>query len=268
MKKMAVLGPEGTYCDVAANKYKNEYEIVYFPSILKTALALNEGMEAVLPFENTLDGFVMETLDNLINSGCQIIEQNKLPISFSFVSNKKINEVEEVFVQFKAYGQCIHFFSENNFKVNITESNMMSLEEILSKDGNVGAIVPTHTIQNYKFKCVIKDIADSIHNETRFIHIGKIKNSYLEHDLRASLALSSLEDKPGLLFSILDTFNNYNFNLKAILSRPRKDIIGKYIFYIEIELKDNDLTKFETLLEELNNSSEVKVQLLGIYNAI
>ena len=62
MKKLAVLGPKGTYSDIAAKKYlydnKLDFEIVYYPSILKTALALKDSDLAILPVENTLDGFV------------------------------------------------------------------------------------------------------------------------------------------------------------------------------------------------------------------
>ena len=268
MKDLAVLGPKGTYCDIASKKLDDKYNVLYYPSILKTSLAVNENIDGLLPFENTLDGFVMETLDNIIKNGFYIVEQLKLPISFSFVSNSKIEDVKEVYVQFKAYGQCISFFSENNFKIIITESNMTSLEEVLSKKEGCGAVVPTHSIKNNAFKNIIYNIDDSIHNETRFVYLSKRDNKKISNDLCASLALTSIEDKPGILFSILEMFNNYDFNLKAILSRPRKDEMGKYIFYIEIELSDKEIDKLYSLHKELNDSLNLKVQLLGIYNAI
>ena len=64
MKDLAVLGPKGTYCDIASKKLDDKYNVLYYPSILKTSLAVNENIDGLLPFENTLDGFVMETLDN------------------------------------------------------------------------------------------------------------------------------------------------------------------------------------------------------------
>ena len=268
MKDLAVLGPKGTYCDIATKKLNGEYNIKYYPSILKTSLAVDDDVDGLLPFENSLDGFVMETLDNLIKLDYSIIEQVKLPITFSFVSNCKIEDVKEVYVQFKAYGQCIHFFSENDFKINITESNISSLNELISSHQCCGAVVPTHVVENYRFNTVIDNVADSINNETRFIYVSKDKKYKLNDNLCASLSLTPLEDKPGVLFSILEMFNNYHFNLKAILSRPRKDEMGKYIFFIELELLKEEINKLNDLINTLNNDLTINVKLLGIYNTI
>ena len=268
MKDLAVLGPKGTYCDIASKKLDDKYNVLYYPSILKTSLAVNENIDGLLPFENTLDGFVMETLDNLTKSDYHIVKQVKLHIGFSFVSNSNIEDVKEVFVQFKAYGQCIHFFSENDFKVNITESNIISLEEVINKGVGFGAIIPNHLLDEYKFKTVIKDVTDSLQIETRFIYVSESEECELDDKLSASLALTPLEDKPGVLFSILAMFNGYNFNLKAILSRPRKDEIGKYIFYIELYLLKKEINKLNKLKNNLNDDLEINVKLLGIYNSI
>ena len=77
MKKLSVLGPKGTYSDIAAKKYlednKLDYEIEYHNSILKTALAIKNSEFAILPFENTLDGFVMESMDAIIANDFNII---------------------------------------------------------------------------------------------------------------------------------------------------------------------------------------------------
>lgn len=268
MKDLAVLGPKGTYCDIATKKLNDKYNVIYYPSILKTSLAINDSIDGLLPFENTLDGFVMETLDNLIKLDYHITYQVKLPITFSFVANCDMNEVKEVYVQFKAYGQCIHFFSENDFKINITESNIISLDELLKNDKCCGAVVPTHVLEDYSFKTVINNVADSLHNETRFIYVSKENKYVLDDNLLASLALTPLEDKPGVLFSILEMFNSYNFNLKAILSRPRKDEMGKYIFYIELELLKDEIDKMNNLINKLNEDLMINVKLLGIYNTI
>ena len=112
MKKMAVLGPKGTYSDIAAKKFLSEnnidLELIYYPSILKTSEALKENEFAIFPFENTLDGFVMESVDYIINNGYHIIYQLKLPIDFVFISNEKdIKDIKNLYVQFKTYGQCI-----------------------------------------------------------------------------------------------------------------------------------------------------------------
>ena len=102
MKKIACLGPEGTYSDVVCKKINNGKEIVYYPSIIKAIDSVDDDTIAVVPFENTLDGFVMETLDRIINHNLTIRKQMKLDIDFAFVSNtSKIEDVKEVYCQFR-----------------------------------------------------------------------------------------------------------------------------------------------------------------------
>ena len=142
------------------------------------------------------------------------------------------------------------------------------INEVLSKGEGYGAVVPTHTLAKYDFKYVIKNVADSLHNETRFIHVGSKREVSYKEDLQASLVLTPLEDRPGVLFSILAMFNGYNFNLKAILSRPRKDEIGKYVFYLELELKNKEIQKLRRLIDSLNNQllNELSIYQKNITN--
>lgn len=271
MRKLAVLGPKGTYSDVAAKKLmlstKTEYEIVYFPSILKTAMAITEEMDALLPFENTLDGFVLESMDAILQMKAVILKQIKVPVSFSFVSyTDAIENVEDIFVQSKAYGQCLSFVGKNDFRVHITQSNMESVLELEKMKKSFGAIIPSHAVDN-KYSLKITDVTDSVRNETRFVLVSKHSEN-LEPNMQynASLLLSSLEDRPGVLYHILECFSDAHINLKAILSRPRKDEMGKYTFYIEFEIDEKDIPKLKCIESALKK--DAKIISLGVYNTI
>ena len=271
MNKIAVLGPKGTYSDVACNRYLHDHnlnlEITYHPSILKASLSIDENDLAILPFENTLDGFVLESLDRILYDKYNVIEQLKLDIDFAFVSNaKSIEEVNNIFVQFKTYGQCIDFLSKHNFNITTTQSNTESLNRLLNESGNNGAIIPMHLL-NDNFNIVYKHIADSNHNQTRFFIITK-KNKIVCNDelLDASVAITALEDRPGILFEILRKFQEKDINLKAIMSRPTKSEMGKYIFYFEFQITRDSIEKIYKLKEDL--SSQYKLDLLGIYNRL
>ena len=274
MMKIAALGPKGTYCDIACQNYLNEnnldYEIVYYPSILKIALSISENDFAVLPFENTLDGFVMESLDQIINSNLHIIKQLKLNIDFAFVTNaKSIDDVEKCYVQFKAYGQCLDFISNNRFSISQTQSNTQSLERLLEANDKCGAIIPVHLLENNSFNLVINHIADSTHNETRFFVISKENIQNEIYDIaNISIVITAIEDRSGILFDILKEFHYLDINLKAIMSRPMKTEMGKYKFYIECSLDKNNLDKLDKLIKQLETQNHFKVNLLGAYNEI
>ena len=250
MKKLAVLGPKGTYSDIAAKKYlydnKLDFEIIYYPSILKTALALKDSDLAILPFENTLDGFVLESLDNIISNNFKIIDQIKLDIDFAFVTNA--NKVED----------C-----KNIIK---TESNSETVDKINSSDNTFGAIIPVHALNDNKYKTVISHIADRRHNETRFFICSKTKiDINYRENIDASIVITIKEDRPGILFEILKELNDLNINMNSIMSRPMKTDLGQYKFYIEISLKYESLDKLEKLSMELKYRG-FNVDILGIYN--
>lgn len=267
MKRLAVLGPEGTYASKAATLLKEKYEIVYYKTILSSLAAQSMDEDVLIPFENTLDGFVMEALDTVIRKSYYITEEVKLPIGFQFIGKTDdLNQVKEVYVQHKTYGQCLQFILGHQLKPLITQSNIESMESFLKSSSlEVGAIIPIHTDPlNYP---TIPNVADSIDNETRFVRLSKehiIPNSM---NLVVSMVVTPLEDRFGILCSILNTFKDYELNLRTILSRPRRDMIGKYVFYMEIDILKSRLDILEKIEEEIKNK-DCKLEILGIYNKL
>ena len=266
MKKISVLGPKGTYSDIACKKYLKErnikdYEIAYYYTIIKACIS-NDELK-IVPFENTLDGFVMESLDTIINNKYHIIDEIKLPIDFSFVTNEKsIEDVSKVYVQFKAKGQCLEFLNKYN-TIN-TESNGLSLELIRNnKEKGFGAIVIPDELKDNEFNIRIDHVADIKNNETRFVILSNEEKKPLEKDFLASIVVTSEVDRPGILYDILTVFHDLNINMNAILSRPLKTLIGKYKFYIECSFNENGYVLLNDLLNRLRIN--FTVDLLGTY---
>ncbi len=267
MRKCAVLGPVGTYASKAFKQLKEHYDIQYYPTILECYQAINQDCDALIPFENTLDGFVMEAVDLIIRKEFHIVEQVKLSVGFHFIGKQSIEKIQKVYVQKKAYGQCLNFILKHHLQPIITQSNMDSLEQFTkSEDPTIGAIVPKH-IDITSYPLSILDIADRKENETRFVRVAMNQVKEDTDDLVMSLVIVPLEDRPGILYSILETFDQAHLNLRSILSRPRRDMIGKYIFYVEIDLKKEQLHLLEKL-ETTIVSKQCKFYPLGIYNSL
>lgn len=266
-QKMACLGPKGTFCDVAASKYINEnqlsYDIDYYSTFRSVAKAIYEDEIGILPVENTIDGFVQETLDILHDNNLSIIKEIKIPISFNFISKAKhINDVRKVYVQFKAKQQCLPFLNEHGFEIIETESNMTSYERLKNSGPTYGAIVPSHVISK-DFPLVINSVEELSENETRFLVLTSKKSENLLKK-QCALMLTARVDIPGILTEALMVFKKHNINLKAIMSRPTKEMLGKYYFYIEFNLTD-DNTKVDKVVDELNSREFFNLKLLGYF---
>ncbi len=274
MKRIVALGPKGTYCDVALKKYLNKINddliIDYYPSIFRVSDFMDDDTLAIIPFENTLDGFVVEGMDQIIINGFNIISQIKLDIDFAFVSNaNNIEDVKKIYVSFKALGQCTKFINEHNFQTIKCDSNIEALNNLNRWDNSYGAIIPIHALNDKDFNLKISHIADSKSNETRFFIVSKKKiTEDLKSELEASIVITALKDRPGLLFNILKCFDDLNINLKSIMSRPMKTEMGQYRFYFECTLFKEDLELLDMLKEMFKNNQDFILQILGVYNKL
>lgn len=271
MKNIAILGSEKTYSDKACQEFelktKNVYHHLYFKSISETMMAVDRATLGVLPIENTLEGFVQQHLDLLVEYNLTIIAEIDLPIDFSFVSHKPIKDTLKVYVQYAAKNQCLGFLNCNpQLKTSICESNSESYENYCG-DPLSGAIIPKHLLQSLKCDYSLDDISDESLNQTRFFIVKSEMNDYQlpnnYQNYKVFIAILPDFDRPGLLLEILDMFAKNQINLLSIMSRPTKKQIGNYRFFIEMESSYSNLDLIKSILDELN--LKFQINLLGIY---
>lgn len=266
MKKIAVLGPKGTFSDIACQKYfdKTEKEILYFPSIDATVEALSYADYALVPIENTLDGFVQQTLDLLLDKSFFVIDEIYIPVQFSLIAlTENQDQIRKVYTQFVAKGQCQKFIKTlKTDKLIITESNIESFNLLTNGSNGDAAIVPFHMLNSFDgYK--ITDITDSKENFTRFFILSKNPDQIQSDETKVSIVVNPIIDRPGLLFDILGIFKKYEINLTSIMSRPTKKQMGNYLFYIEMKSKKLDQQKIDQALLEIQKNFMIKI--LGIY---
>lgn len=244
MKLIAALGPSNTFSEIAAHMYVArsvpDAQIELYPTIKKVFTSIGRKCEiGILPIENMLDGYIPQVLDLLLHSRLTIIDELLVPVHFSFAANcKTIEEVKRVYVQFVSQGQCSDFIEQfpQGVEIVTTESNGESLERLRAGDFDEGAVIPTHALNAYTFPLIINNINDYLENKTRFIVIAEQEQAFCD-DLRYKTSIAILEgtDRPGMLSDMLSAFASRNINLHSIISRPTKESMGKYHFFIDIE---------------------------------
>ncbi|MFC1671204.1 prephenate dehydratase [Spirochaetota bacterium] len=270
MIKIASLGPVNTFSEMAAHKFgmeiNSDFVIELFPTIGKAFKAVGETCDfVVLPIENMAEGYVSIVLDLLAKSNLYITHELLLPIQFSFVANSKsLDKIEKVYAQFVTQGQCATFLDNlDDITVITTQSNGTSFKEVRKGMKNEGAIIPAFAVEENDFPIVTKNIADNSNNMTRFIAIGP---QQAEHDPRKGykttvLIMESI-DRPGMLSDILAAFSTREINLVSIMSRPTKEILGRYHFFIDVEGYSEENHIKEALSDIMKENT---VRLLGSY---
>ena len=271
MKNIAILGPENTFSDEACKIYEHltgsVFQHQYYKTITESMMAVNETTWGILPIENTLEGFVQQHMDLLIEFDLVIDSEIDLPISFSLISHVPIDQLSKIYVQYSAKNQCQIFLRNHpNVMTSICESNTESYHHYL-EDSNSSAIIPRHLYDAAVVTYGIKDVTDEESNTTRFLIVKKasgfINHLNYEKKIKVTIAILPEFDRPGLLFDILKVFALHQINLLSIMSRPTKKQIGKYRFFIDLEADKASLNLIHSVLERLNESYQIK--LLGIY---
>lgn len=274
MKKIATLGPKGTFSELAVYKYiemtNEDLDIVYYPTIRKVFAAVGESCDlAIVPIENTIDGFVQTSLDMLSEMNIKIYDELILPIHFAFLGNvSKLEDLKKVYAQFKTKNQCLNFLeAQKDIDLIITESNGTTYEMIQRNIPGEGGIIPCHLLdenENNHQKFQVNHIEDVDNNQTRFIVLSqnpidvRQKNRY-----KTSIVILDDSDRPGLLSNILNAFSKRGINLTSIISRPTKKELGDYYFFIDLEGHMLFDQKLEEAINEL--SADIKIKVLGSY---
>ncbi|CDM68462.1 prephenate dehydratase [Clostridium bornimense] len=274
MTKIITLGPKGTFSDVATSIYignsNKDYDIEYKSSINDVFRSIDsEGKIAIIPIENSLDGYVDQVLDLFSDGNLKIVKELIVPVHFAFGGNaKNIEEIKTIYGQFKTQGQCLKFLnSMKDVKIITTSSNMESYEKLKEGKQSEGAIIPSHMLKDKcDFDLTIGDVTDAENNVTRFIVVAKNNSEYdTSKQYRTSIVVHG-EDKPGELSYILNQFSSHGINLKSIVSRPTRKKLGSYLFYIDIEGNYPNDSNVKKSINEIMKTN--KVSILGSYYTV
>jgi prephenate dehydratase len=228
------LGPNGTFTEEAASLIGDE--LLAFDSILDVLDAVEtDGVDmGVVPIENSIEGPVGVTLDLLVhNYDLKIKREIIIPISHNLLINPNthISDIKFVYSHIQALSQCRNFTEELEVVVNATPSTSAAAEMVKGKK-NTAAIGTKRAAEIYGLKIIASDIQDYKNNVTRFVVLSKKDHEPTGKD-KTSIIFSIMEDKPGGLYEILGIFADYSINLTKIESRPSKEKLGRYIFFVD-----------------------------------
>ena len=267
-KKLAFLGPAGTYTEEASIQYDSEARRIPFISVSAVATAVTSGMadEAVVPIENSLEGSVTGTLDVLINETQLYIRQELvLPIEHCLLVSPgtKTDAIQAIYSHPQALAQCRRFLEECFPKAQIIASlSTAAAVEELKQRPEAAAIANQRSAQLYGAEILAKGIQDSASNVTRFVVLAFADHPSTGSD-KTSLCFSFAEDKPGQLNAVISEFATNGINLAKIESRPTKEGLGQYFFLLDLEGHKED-PKVKAALEKVRGYS-VMFRIFGSY---
>ncbi|MSQ25202.1 MAG: prephenate dehydratase [Dehalococcoidia bacterium] len=240
-RRIAYLGPPGTYSEQAVLAYDGAAERSPFPSVMAAAAAVEQGKadEAVVAIENSIEGSVTDTLDMLIHdSRLSICKELVIPIDHCVLAKlgQRAAAVEVVYSHSNALGQCREYLAAHYPRAGVVASlsTVKAVEDMLASARPAAAIAPRRAADLYKVDVLAEGIQDRGGNVTRFVVLAQ-HDSPRTGDDKTSIAFSfAEEDKPGQLYRAMGEFANRGINLSKIESRPSKESLGRYVFLVDL----------------------------------
>jgi prephenate dehydratase len=223
--KVALLGPPGTFTHQAAEQYFSKCDPVFRQTMGE--VMEHEGVAKILPFENSLGGGVAESWDLLREHRPQVTGETLLEIEHCLLSDTSIAEIDRVRSHPQALDQCRSFIDDHRWETIEASSTARAAEEI----GDDEAAIASALAGELNDLDVIAHGIQDRRSVTRFLVLDDRPTG----GEKTSIILEPGSDAPGLLHELLGCFADRGINLSYIQSRPTKDEMGAYYFYLEAE---------------------------------
>jgi prephenate dehydratase len=289
--RVGYFGPEGTFTHEALieavgrarpSPDSPELEAVPLPTIYDTVMAVDTGSVelALVPIENSLEGSVNATLDALAieTEDVAIVGEVVSPIRHSLIARTELelDEIEAVVSHPQATAQCARFIRTRlpGARVLAGSSTADAVRLVAEHDGPWAALANRPAAERYRCRVLLAGVEDVAGNETRFVWLARAgtpagapwaPDPELGPWKTAIVFWGVGADAPGWLVAGLNQFASRRVNLTRIESRPRKQGLGHYMFFLDLEGRDTEQHVADALAG-LREHVEV-VRVLGSFPA-
>lgn len=244
MARYAFLGPQGTFTEVALEGITSDQDQrTPYANVTATLDAVRNGEVdyALVPIENSVEGVVARTLDELaIGDPLVIVAETTIPVNFALIgkdAGKAKGEITEIATHPHAESQCRKYIAKHYpYAQIIPLASTAAAAEAVSRGEYQVAIASSSAASRYGLQVIADEIGDIQGAQTRFVLVtrpGRIPERS-GYD-RTSLVAFIGADHAGALLEVLTEFSVRGVNLTFIQSRPTGAGLGDYHFIIDAE---------------------------------
>jgi prephenate dehydratase len=249
MTRVAYLGPEGTNSHEAlllASAGEPQSEHVPLATIHDCVMAVQSGEteRAFVPIENVIEGSVNATLDALAIDTEDVAIAGEVihPIHTCLIAREAValGTIETVVAHPQSRGQCAHFLRTRlpQAQVVAASSTAEAVRIAAEQGGSTAALGSRTAAELYGCEVLHADVDDATGNETRFVWLARAgeADAGRHGPWKTAIVFWGVgAEAPGWLVRCLSEFAFRGVNLTRIESRPRKQALGRYMFFIDLE---------------------------------
>jgi len=261
--RVAYSGVEGAFANIAAERIFPDAKAVAYPDFKAAynAVVNNECDCALLPIENSFNGDVGNVMDLAFFGSLYVNGVYEAEIVQHLLANKGVtlDGIETVISHPQALGQCAGYIEKMGLKTREAVNTAVAAKEVAeSRRSDLAAIGSEEAAEKFGLKVLASHINESSKNSTRFAVFSKAAKASSQKDDRFIL-LFTVKNAAGSLGKAISVIGEHGFNLHALKSRPTKELVWDYYFYVEGEGNINSEQGKKMICELKDCCSDIKI---------
>ena len=268
---VAVFGQAFSHTDSATHdflpKLNHDYGLKnpsfgYYENVFEVFEAIDAGKArfGVLPYENSREGSIFETLDELFdykNISVLALQERSISQCLLGLPNAQKSEITRVHSHRQALAQSKQFLRKHFAAATIINepSTAMAAQKIIELEDPSRAAIGSPELAEALGLIVLEKDIQGEDNRTRFVLVGKElpreKNKY------TSLVFWFPKDDPGNLAKVLTFFSENNINLVKLDPRRAEKKYGSYLFFVDLKISLQDFGALKPLLASMTGGVKV-----------
>ncbi len=253
---VAYSGVPGAFASLAAARIFPDANALPYPDFKSAYRAVEKGEcdAVILPIENSFNGDVGNVLDLAFFGSLFIngVYEAEITQNLLGVQGASLSDIKKVVSHPQALGQCAAYIERHGFMTETAENTALAAKAVAeSGDKTVAAISSIDAAAEFSLQVLGEKINDNSLNTTRFAVFSRNERAATPRDERF-IMLFTVKNTAGSLGEAISVIGRHGFNLKALKSRPTKELQWEYFFYVEGEgnIKSDEGSK---MLEELRS---------------
>ncbi len=239
--KVAYSGTEGAFAHIATERLFPTARKLAYGDFKSAYQAVEDGEcdAVVLPLENSYNGEVAQVTDLMFSGKLYVNAITEIEVSHDLlgIEGATLADIKEVISHPQALAQCAGFIKENGFaEVEYGNTALAARRVAEMKDKTLGAIASEEAAMIFGLSVIAKNINASRSNTTRFAVLSRAENRHTSKEMGVHTILCfTVRNEAGALAKAIDIIGKHGFNMRSLRSRPMKELLWQYYFYVEAE---------------------------------
>lgn len=239
--RVAYSGTEGAFAHIATGKLFPSAEKLAYPDFVAAYTAVERGEcdVAVLPIENSYNGEVGQVTDLMFSGNLYVNAVLDLAVSHDLlvVKGTDKSEIKTVVSHPQALGQCANYIREHGWQTQEYVNTALAARYVAKAgDPTIAALASGEAAEIFGLEVMERNVNASRSNTTRFAVFSRAED--LRHSARMGehfIMVFTVKNEAGSLAKAIDVIGQHGFNMRNLRSRPMKELLWQYYFYVEAE---------------------------------